>query len=203
MLKSYVLVILFLGILLNCAYSSPSSNDVNLYVDANKGDDNNDGLSESTPLKTIQAAANKATPGTTIHIADGIYRETVNTKTGEKDAFIKYVGTGSNVIMSGSVPASKFSWKKEKNDIWVADVSSDFYAPPTFVTYRNSDGKFVRCHQARTPNYKVETPWNYTEFWGIGKGGKDFVDCYGKADCDDTDTKPKKKRSTNKKETTK
>jgi hypothetical protein len=44
-----------------------------LYVDP-AGDDSNDG-SSGTPLRTIQAALNKATPGTRINLAAGEYRE--------------------------------------------------------------------------------------------------------------------------------
>jgi hypothetical protein len=44
-----------------------------LYVDP-AGDDGNDG-SSGTPLRTIQAALNKATPGTRINLAAGEYRE--------------------------------------------------------------------------------------------------------------------------------
>jgi hypothetical protein len=50
-----------------------------LYVSPS-GLDTNDGASPSTPLKTIQAALNKATPGTTINLAEGIYREKPATK---------------------------------------------------------------------------------------------------------------------------
>ena len=54
-----------------------------LYVDAQKGSDSNSGAS-SSPLKTIQAAVNKAninnqkSVGTKIIVNAGVYRETVN-----------------------------------------------------------------------------------------------------------------------------
>ncbi|MBI5532495.1 MAG: right-handed parallel beta-helix repeat-containing protein [Deltaproteobacteria bacterium] len=47
-----------------------------LYVNAATGKDTNDG-SQGAPLATIQAAANKAGPGMTVHVAPGVYRETV------------------------------------------------------------------------------------------------------------------------------
>ena len=54
-----------------------------LYVDAQSGSDSNSG-SSSSPLKTIQAAVNKANTnnqksiGTKIVVNAGVYRETVN-----------------------------------------------------------------------------------------------------------------------------
>lgn len=52
----------------------------NLYVDP-LGLDSNTGTSPSVPLKTIQAALDKATAGTTIYLAPGTYRERLTTKT--------------------------------------------------------------------------------------------------------------------------
>jgi uncharacterized protein DUF1565 len=45
-----------------------------LYVDP-AGEDANDGTSAATPLATIQAALEKATPGTVINLAPGVYHE--------------------------------------------------------------------------------------------------------------------------------
>ncbi len=45
-----------------------------LYVSPS-GSDTNAGTSSTAPLKTLQAALDKATAGTTIHLAPGIYRE--------------------------------------------------------------------------------------------------------------------------------
>ena len=58
---------------------------------------------------------------------------------------------------------------------------------PIFVTYKDSNGEFVRLHQARTPNYRVDTPWKVTEFWNTAQGGKKIMDCFGQDDCDDSD----------------
>ena len=44
-----------------------------------QGRDSNDGATADTPLATIQAALEKATPGTTINLAEGVYREQVTT----------------------------------------------------------------------------------------------------------------------------
>ena len=44
-----------------------------------QGRDSNDGATAATPLATIQAALEKATPGTTINLAPGVYREELTT----------------------------------------------------------------------------------------------------------------------------
>src|SRR5690349_6935980 len=49
-----------------------------LYVSP-EGRDSNDGATADTPLATIQAALEKATPGTTINLAPGVYREELTT----------------------------------------------------------------------------------------------------------------------------
>ena len=52
--------------------------------------DDNDG-SKTKPLKTIQAAANIATPGTHIIIGPGVYRETVSPEKGGDGPETEYV----------------------------------------------------------------------------------------------------------------
>ena len=44
-----------------------------------QGRDSNHGATADTPLATIQAALEKATPGTTINLAEGVYREQLTT----------------------------------------------------------------------------------------------------------------------------
>lgn len=63
-----------------------------LYV-STSGSDSNLGTSQTAPLRTIQAALNKATPGYTINIAPGIYRERLTTmRAGTIDAPITLKG---------------------------------------------------------------------------------------------------------------
>jgi len=57
--------------------SSPSVATAALYVDP-RGSDTDDGTA-AAPLATIQAALDKATPGTVINLAPGVYRETLAT----------------------------------------------------------------------------------------------------------------------------
>lgn len=83
-----------------------------LYVDGNsqQADDKNDGSPEH-PLKTIQAAAERAMPGTHIWIHGGIYRESVHPMQGGNgpDAMICYEACpGEEVIISASEKAERF-----------------------------------------------------------------------------------------------
>lgn len=74
-----------------------------LYVDCEnpKASDSNDGTKEQ-PFKTIQAAADVATPGTHVWISDGVYRECVRPKKGGDgaDSMICYeaVNKGKAII---------------------------------------------------------------------------------------------------------
>lgn len=49
-----------------------------IYVNANTGDDANDGLSPESAKKTIVAAIMNIAPSGTVHLADGIYKERIN-----------------------------------------------------------------------------------------------------------------------------
>jgi hypothetical protein len=75
-----------------------------LYV-ANSGADSNAG-SRSSPFRTIQRAASVARPGTTVHVAPGVYLENVTTAAqGAGHARIRYVSDtkwGAKIIGSGT-----------------------------------------------------------------------------------------------------
>jgi hypothetical protein len=97
-----------------------------LWVSANKGkdQDNNEG-SEAHPFKTIRKASLYAKPGTVVHVARGVYREIVKTKTsGTASARIRYVSDtkwGAKIIGSGTEAA----WTNNGNytDIVGFDIS--------------------------------------------------------------------------------
>ena len=60
-----------------CSASCGAGSAQDYYVDAT-GSDANDGLSTSTPFRTVQRAADLAVPGSTVHIRGGTYREQVS-----------------------------------------------------------------------------------------------------------------------------
>jgi hypothetical protein len=85
------------------------TNARHLYV-STIGSDSNSGAAGS-PLRTIQAAADAATPGTTIHVAAGTYRESIRSNVdGTAQAPIRFVSDvkgGAKIMPSG-----------ETNTIW-------------------------------------------------------------------------------------
>ncbi|RKH64032.1 DUF1565 domain-containing protein [Corallococcus interemptor] len=79
-----------------------------LYVSPS-GSDSNAGTSSSAPLKTIQAALDKATAGTVIHLAAGTYRERPTTKrAGTATAPITLKGPETGKARSGRYKAVLF-----------------------------------------------------------------------------------------------
>ncbi|MDT0352543.1 right-handed parallel beta-helix repeat-containing protein [Pseudonocardia charpentierae] len=92
------------------APSSPSSPPVAtaaLYVDP-RGSDTDDGTA-AAPLATIQAALDKATPGTVINLAPGVYRETLATvRDGAPGAPITIKGPESGKDRAGRYRAVVF-----------------------------------------------------------------------------------------------
>lgn len=83
-------------------------------IDANPG-------SRHAPFKTIQRAAQAATPGTTVHVAPGIYRENVNTAAhGTAAARIRYLSDvkwGARIIGGGTDAV----WKNKGNFTDIVD----------------------------------------------------------------------------------
>jgi hypothetical protein len=78
-----------------------------LYVDPT-GSDNNDG-SSGAPLQTIQAGLTKATPGTQITLAPGVYREQLTTvRDGTADAPITIKGPESGKDRAGRYQATVY-----------------------------------------------------------------------------------------------
>ena len=112
---------MLLTILLACAIRAPAAADLHV---APTGSDANPG-SQSSPFKTIQRAANRAKPGTTIRVAPGTYLENVRTTVnGTSTARIRYISDikwAAKVIGSGT----EAMWTNKGNytDIVDFDIS--------------------------------------------------------------------------------
>jgi len=72
------------------------------------GDDNNPGTDPAAPWRTIQKAFDAATPGSTVNVAAGRYRErpVLNVSGNETDGFITFQAVGRAVISAKKVPGA-------------------------------------------------------------------------------------------------
>ncbi len=163
-------------------FAVPKIND--LWVDANKGNDTNDGYTKETPFITIQRAASLARPGTTIHIMSGIYREMiVPANDGQPNDPITYTAeTSGTVKIRGSIKSSTLKWTQlTANSIGLPDgidPTNIYYAElktaPSFVIQADKD---VRLPMAREPDEKIATEWKHSEFWWTANGGSAVENC--------------------------
>ena len=175
-----------------------------LWVDAVNGDDGQDGMTPATALRTIQRAADLATPGVSVHILPGIYRETVKpTTSGTVDEPILYLaenGPGTAIIR-GSESSQSLEWTRletnsiglpaevEPSNIYTADIAGwGLDGPPRFVVELEEEGDVVtRLPLAREPDWQVINEWKYHEFWWAADGGHREAGCNPATDPDSKD----------------
>ena len=176
------------------AASPAVSTSDHLWVDAANGQDQNHGLAQSAPLRTIQQATDLAGPGTTIHILPGVYRESIRpVRNGAPGAPILYVAEGGpgTAAVRGSEPSSSLRWTQltsnniglpagvDPREIYYADLSGWALAEaPRFVVRLNSGGEVVqRLPLAREPDWQVVREWKYSEYWWTADGGSGVPGC--------------------------
>jgi hypothetical protein len=165
-----------------------------LWVDAVNGKDIYDGLTPATAFRTIQRAAEFASPGTTVHILPGIYRGSVwpaaSGSAAEPILYVAEEGPGT-AVLRGSEPASALTWTQlmtdtiglppgvDPADIYYADLSAWMLdAPPRFVVELDGNEEVVaRLPLAREPDWGVVTEWKHHEFWWAADGGSDAAGC--------------------------
>jgi hypothetical protein len=166
----------------------------NVWVDAQAGNDANNGLSATSAFRTIQAAARVAGAGATVHILPGVYRESVvPAYDGGASAPITYVsqnGPGT-VKIRGSAASSSLSWTRlasntiglpsgvNPGNIYYANLSSwGLREPPRFVVQLDAQGNVTsRFMPAREPDALVRTDWKSSEFWWMANGGSAVASC--------------------------
>jgi alpha-L-arabinofuranosidase len=91
---------------------------------ATTGDDAADG-SSANPLRTIQAAADRAQPGDVITVREGVYRERIDPpRGGRSDAsrIVYQAAPGGKVTIKGSEPVK--GWEKLAHDTWRVKLSN-------------------------------------------------------------------------------
>ena len=189
-----ILLLLFLPAQPALALSKGATAVSNLWVDAKAGKDTNSGASATSALRTIQAAAKVAGPGTTVHILPGIYRESVipafsGTAT-SPIVFVAENGLGT-VRVRGSVPSSSLTWTRlasntiglpsgvNPTNLYYADLSAwGLTQPPRYIVQLDSSGNVAtRFMPAREPDWQVKTWWKPSEFWWLANGGSAVAAC--------------------------
>ncbi|NUM52251.1 MAG: right-handed parallel beta-helix repeat-containing protein [Candidatus Hydrogenedentes bacterium] len=97
------------------------------YHIAPTGSDTNDG-SAAHPFKTISAAAERAQPGDTITVHEGIYRECVTPARGgesDKRRIVYQAAPGEKVEIKGSEIVK--GWEKVQDDTWKAVIPNTLF----------------------------------------------------------------------------
>ncbi len=110
------------------ADSPPPSSGPDLYVDASLGSDSNNG-SAGSPFASIQAAVGAAGPGAIIHVAAGVYRESVTvdgTHGGSATNPLRILGD-HGAIIDGSDPSLEdgSAFTDQGSGIWSAPFQGE------------------------------------------------------------------------------
>ena len=106
---------------------------------------------EHAPLRTIQKAADAATPGDVVIVHAGIYRETVTVpRSGEPGHPITYrAAPGEHVVINGTEPV--VGWRDDGHGAYTAAAAADFYRSAfNFADQVFVDGQALNF--ARWPN---------------------------------------------------
>ncbi|MCF6223313.1 MAG: right-handed parallel beta-helix repeat-containing protein [Flavobacteriaceae bacterium] len=149
MKKPALFIIILLALLtLNFRFFAQSST----YYVATDGNDSNDGLSLSTPFKTILKASQEAdTPGDIVEIRGGVYREgnISHQYSGNADSYITFKShNNEEVIIKGSNIYENFTVHPTNSNIWKVE-GVDFNAQQIF-----SNGEMLR--KIGYPNFRVD-----------------------------------------------
>lgn len=108
--------------------SGPMASGRTLVVDqrAPEASDTNDG-GEGSPLKTIQAGADRAMPGDTVLVKADVYREWVDPpRGGTREKPIRYLAApGEEVSIRGSERVT--SWVNQGGMVWTVELDNSFF----------------------------------------------------------------------------
>lgn len=93
------------------------------------GNDRGSG-SESEPLRTIQSAAERAQPGDTVTVHEGVYRERVDPPRGgssDEQRIVFQAAPGEQVAVKGSETLD--GWQHLDGDVWMVTLPNDYFGP--------------------------------------------------------------------------
>ncbi|MCX6897318.1 MAG: right-handed parallel beta-helix repeat-containing protein [Verrucomicrobia bacterium] len=91
------------------------------------GNDTNP-ATKSTPLRTIQRAAELAQPGDVVTVHEGVYRERINPPRGgtsDKKRIVYQAAPGEKVEIKGSEVVK--NWTKVQDDVWKVTLPNSFF----------------------------------------------------------------------------
>ena len=100
----------------------------NYYVATSYGNDSNNGISLTTPYKTIAKAASVMSAGDNCYIRQGRYHETIsiNNLDGSSGSEINFTNyNNERVIMDGTIPITSTWTQVGSSNIWRTKLSSD------------------------------------------------------------------------------
>ncbi len=132
-LRTNIVITLLFGVLISCSNNDSKTTEKAVtengkeYHVAKTGDDKNEG-SSSSPLLTIQAAAELAQAGDVITVHEGTYRERVNPPRGgtsDDKRIIFQAAYGETVAIKGSEVVKE--WEKISGDTWMAIIPNSFF----------------------------------------------------------------------------
>lgn len=110
--------------------NSPDTTGTHVYV-SSSGSDAATG-SASAPFRTIQHAADVATPGTTVHVAPGVYAETVHsTVDGTAAAPIRFVSDTPEAAVIRPSGVSGVIWRSDGDYVTIQGFDIDGSASPS------------------------------------------------------------------------
>lgn len=129
---------------------------LNIYIDATIGNDNYAGESPASPFRTIQKGADKAGPGSIVHIAPGIYNEKISVKnSGESGKPIRFIAEGTDsVIIDGTDIATdgngSFFQMSNVSNIEVSGIHVRNTDCSGLYAYRSNNIKILDCSTRNT-----------------------------------------------------
>ena len=136
----------------------------NYYVAVSYGEDTNNGLSVSTPFKTIGKAASIMSAGDICYIRQGRYHETISIDNLDGTSSSPVIFTNYNnerVVIDGTIPITS-SWTQiGSSNLWRTKLTQDIWQ--LFINWEEQV-------MARWPNAKFNdgTIWDNDNYWAKG-----------------------------------
>ncbi len=174
------------GILIVAILFVFQANATNYYVSSSKGNDANDGLSQQSPFKTLQKAANSVDAGDTVLIMNGTYTNSDNKETYMQSQIVLLMKSGKPnawitfKALEGHRPVLKiekaFGFRITSTDTWHPNKKPLAYIRLQDLTLIGNAPDISLCDALKQPqsceNKGGEINWDYNGS-GISIGSED------------------------------